>query len=118
MIKPTFTGRRSKEEREALAKEQKERETLRNAERDAANQKKERERKNLERREQRNMHKQRGGMSGAVSGPFSMGSSREGMLRVPCSTNGTNLTTRPEKHKSQHVWIRVWVWIKSDTHQK
>lgn len=81
MAKPTFTGRRSKEEREALAKEQRERETLRNAERDAADKKKEKDKFFAQKREANKMLKQRGGFSGAVSGPFSMGSSREGTLR-------------------------------------
>ncbi|KAH9877773.1 hypothetical protein J1614_002990, partial [Plenodomus biglobosus] len=77
MAKPTFTGRRTKEEREALAKELKEREELRNAERTAAEEKKRRDQKFKDRREQSKQQRARGGYSGAVSGPFSLGSSKE-----------------------------------------
>lgn len=78
-VKPTFTGRRTKEEREALAKELKEREELRNAERNAANEKKDREAKFKKKREETRLQRARGGYSGAVSGPFSLGSSAQGM---------------------------------------
>ncbi|CAO2655193.1 Nn.00g102570.m01.CDS01 [Neocucurbitaria sp. VM-36] len=86
--KPTFTGRRSKEEREAIAKEQKERDALRNAERDAALARKERDEANKAKREARNALRARGGYSGAVSGPFSLGSSRED--RKGSSNRGTS----------------------------
>lgn len=79
MVKPTFTGRRTKEEREALAKELKEREELRNAERNAANEKKDREAKFKKKRDESRLQRARGGYSGAVSGPFSLGSSAQGM---------------------------------------
>lgn len=82
MIKPTYTGRRSKEEREALAREQKEKDALRNAERDAAIRRKERDDANKAKREAKHAVRARGGYSGAMSGPFSMGSSREGMLEA------------------------------------
>ncbi|KAF1846966.1 uncharacterized protein K460DRAFT_392427 [Cucurbitaria berberidis CBS 394.84] len=77
MVKPTFTGRRSKEEREAIAKEQKERDALRNAERDAAIEKKAKDEASKARREAKSALRARGGFGGAVSGPFSLGSSRE-----------------------------------------
>ncbi|KAH9871457.1 hypothetical protein IAQ61_005636 [Plenodomus lingam] len=77
MVKPTFTGRRTKEEREALAKELKEREELRNAERNAAEEKKRRDQKFRDRREQNKQQRARGGYHAAVSGPFSLGSSKE-----------------------------------------
>lgn len=80
MVKPTFTGRRTKEEREALAKELKEREELRNAERNAANEKKSREAKFQKKRDESRLQRARGGYSGAVSGPFSLGSSAQGRL--------------------------------------
>ncbi|KAI8932124.1 hypothetical protein NX059_011008 [Plenodomus lindquistii] len=76
-VKPTFTGRRTKEEREALAKELKEREALRNAERDAAEEKRRKDAKFKERKEQNKQQRARGGYSGAASGPFSLGSSKE-----------------------------------------
>ncbi|KAF2848164.1 hypothetical protein T440DRAFT_520345 [Plenodomus tracheiphilus IPT5] len=83
MVKPTFTGRRTKEEREALAKELKEREELRNAERNAAEQKKERDRKFKEKRDLNKLQRARGGYSGVASGPFSLGSSKEDRKNTP-----------------------------------
>ncbi|KAL5115551.1 hypothetical protein ACEQ8H_006527 [Pleosporales sp. CAS-2024a] len=77
MVKPTFTGRRSKEEREALAKEALEREKARTQEQVKAA---ERKQKDAERRAKRDAERAvrgRGGYSGAMSGPFSLGSSRE-----------------------------------------
>lgn len=79
MAMPTFKGRRSKEERDALAKEAAAREKERNKEQDAAQRKKEREQEAQARRERNRLAKtSRGGFSGAASGPFSLGSSREG----------------------------------------
>ncbi len=78
MARPTFTGRRSKEEREALAKEQREKDSMRNAERDAAIRKREQDEAHKAKREAKHALRARGGYSGAMSGPFSMGSSREG----------------------------------------
>ena len=90
MVKPTFTGRRSKEEREALAKEQKEREALRNAERDAALKRKEDQEVRKMKREAKQALRARGGYSGAVSGPFSLGSSREGTFKIKPRVYGAN----------------------------
>ena len=77
-IKPTFTGRRSKEERTALEKEAIEREKARNKEREELNEKKRREAERKARRDSERAIRGRGGYSGAMSGPFSLGSSREG----------------------------------------
>ncbi|KAF3037223.1 hypothetical protein E8E12_005061 [Didymella heteroderae] len=75
--KPMFTGRRSKEERAALEKEQLEREKIRNRdqEREAQFQAKRKEREAA--REASRATRGRGGYSGAMSGPFSLGSSKE-----------------------------------------
>jgi DNA-directed RNA polymerase III subunit RPC4 len=78
MIKPTFTGRRSKEERATLEKEAMEREKARTKELEAADRRKQ---KDLERKLKRDADRAvrgRGGYTGAMSGPFSLGSSREG----------------------------------------
>jgi DNA-directed RNA polymerase III subunit RPC4 len=77
--KPMFTGRRSKEERAALEKEQLEREKIRNRdqEKEAAFQAKRKEREAA--KEASRATRGRGGYSGAMSGPFSLGSSKEGM---------------------------------------
>jgi DNA-directed RNA polymerase III subunit RPC4 len=82
MIKPTFTGRRSKEERATLEKEAMEREKARTKELEAAGRRKQ---KDLERRLKRDADRAvrgRGGYTGAMSGPFSLGSSREGKHRL------------------------------------
>ena len=77
-VKPTFTGRRSKEEREAIEAQLKERDLERNAERMAAERRRKHEEDKKRKREANMQAKARGGYGGAVSGPFSMGSSREG----------------------------------------
>ena len=76
--KPMFTGRRSNEDRAALEKEQLEREKIRNRdqEREAQFQAKRKERDAA--REASRATRGRGGYSGAMSGPFSLGSSKEG----------------------------------------
>ena len=78
--RPMFTGRRSKEERAALEKEQLEREKIRNRdqEKEAAFQAKRKEREAA--KEASRSTRGRGGYSGAMSGPFSLGSSKEGKL--------------------------------------
>ncbi|KAF2633093.1 hypothetical protein BU25DRAFT_358129 [Macroventuria anomochaeta] len=77
MPKPMFTGRRSKEERAALEKEQLEREKIRNRdqEKEAAFQARRKEREAA--KEASRATRGRGGYSGAMSGPFSLGSSKE-----------------------------------------
>jgi DNA-directed RNA polymerase III subunit RPC4 len=70
MVKPTFTGRRSKEERTALEKEA--------LEREKADRKKRNEADKKAKRDAERATRGRGGYSGAMSGPFSLGSSREG----------------------------------------
>lgn len=83
-IKPTFSGRRSKEERAALEKEAIEREKARNAERLRQDEKKQKRIEDSKKREATRALRGRGGYSGAMSGPFSMGSSREGMWSTWC----------------------------------
>lgn len=78
MVKPTFTGRRSKEDREALAKEALEREKARTQEQAKAAERKQRDADRKAKREAERAIRGRGGYSGAMSGPFSLGSSREG----------------------------------------
>src|SRR5690242_108392 len=78
MPKPMFTGRRSKEDRAALEKEQLEREKIRNRdqEKEAAFQARRKEKEAA--KEASRSTRGRGGYSGAMSGPFSLGSSKEG----------------------------------------
>jgi DNA-directed RNA polymerase III subunit RPC4 len=78
MIKPTFTGRRSKEERATLEKEAIEREKARTKEQENADRKKRNEADRKAKRDQERASRGRGGYSGAMSGPFSLGSSRDG----------------------------------------
>lgn len=85
---PTFSGRRSKEEREARTAADKQRELERNKERDKQAERKrmakERDAKRLAERASRG----RGGYSGAVSGPFSMQSARQGRMTFNTSIVG------------------------------
>jgi DNA-directed RNA polymerase III subunit RPC4 len=75
---PAFTGRRSKEERDNLAKQIAERDKERSKEQVAADRKKEFEAQRKAKAEaSRNRHA-RGGFSNVASGPFSLGSSKEG----------------------------------------
>jgi len=83
--KPTFTGRRSKEERAALEKDALEREKARNAERIRADEKKAKIEANKKLRDANRASRGRGGYSGAMSGPFSLGSSREGNSHIHVS---------------------------------
>lgn len=82
MVKPTFTGRRSKEERAALEKEALEREKARTKERLEADRRKQKDAEWKAKREAERAVRGRGGYSGAMSGPFSLGSSREGKLQT------------------------------------
>lgn len=111
MVRPTHTSRRSKEEREALAKEQRDKDVLRNAEREAAIKKKEYDDANKAKREARHALRARGGYSGAMSGPFSMGSSREGKTDNSYAIDGAKCCIRQEKYQPQYhirLWLRNW----------
>jgi DNA-directed RNA polymerase III subunit RPC4 len=78
-IKPTFTGRRSKQDREALDKIARDREKERQAERLAEERQKEKDNRKKNRDAQRgNNTRGRGGYSGSVSGPFSLGNASHG----------------------------------------
>jgi hypothetical protein len=119
MVKPTFTGRRSKEEREAMEKEAKERDRLRNLERAAADKRKQRDAENAAKREARNAAKARGGYSGAVSGPFSLGSSKEGQSKEFVSTNIANCYDRQEiESQSWYIKLRFRIRLPSRAGQK
>ncbi|OAL46745.1 hypothetical protein IQ07DRAFT_590279 [Pyrenochaeta sp. DS3sAY3a] len=74
-IVPNFTGRRSKEERDALAKEAAAREKERNKEYDAATKASLSKKTMADKREADRASRQRGGYSNVASGPFSLGSS-------------------------------------------
>lgn len=75
---PAFTGRRSKEERDAIAKEQAARDRERTKEQVAADKRREADAQRQARREANKQKNARGGFSGVASGPFSLGSSKEG----------------------------------------
>ncbi|UPX15119.1 uncharacterized protein EKO05_0005578 [Ascochyta rabiei] len=76
-VKPTFTGRRSKEERAALEKEALEREKIRNREREKEDAFQARKKEREAAKEASRATRGRGGYSSAMSGPFSLGSSKE-----------------------------------------
>ncbi|KAF9700508.1 hypothetical protein EKO04_002071 [Ascochyta lentis] len=76
-VKPTFTGRRSKEERAALEKEALEREKIRNREREKEDAFQARKKEREAAKEASRATRGRGGYSGTMSGPFSLGSSKE-----------------------------------------
>lgn len=76
--KPMFTGRRSKEDRAALEKEQLEREKIRNRDQEKEAQYQARRKEREAAKEANRATRGRGGYSGAMSGPFSLGSSKEG----------------------------------------
>ncbi|KAH8702750.1 hypothetical protein GQ44DRAFT_717398 [Phaeosphaeriaceae sp. PMI808] len=88
MVKPTFTGRRSKEERAALEKEALEREKARTKELQDADRKKKRDADFKAKREAERATRGRGGYSGAMSGPFSLGSSRDDRQTNHRTTSG------------------------------
>jgi DNA-directed RNA polymerase III subunit RPC4 len=81
-IKPTFTGRRSKEDRAALEKEALERERERTHELRKKDERKARDAENKAKREATRALRGRGGYTGAMSGPFSLGSSKDGKFTV------------------------------------
>ncbi|KAL6151698.1 hypothetical protein ACJQWK_10405 [Exserohilum turcicum] len=80
---PAFTGRRSKEERDAIAKEQAARDRERTKEQVAADKRREADALRAARREANKQKNARGGFSGVASGPFSLGSSREDRKNNP-----------------------------------
>jgi DNA-directed RNA polymerase III subunit RPC4 len=119
MVKPTFTGRRSKEERTALEKEALEREKARTKEREDADRKKRNEADKKARRDAERATRGRGGYSGAMSGPFSLGSSREGRSQPEGLISGwTNKSCRSQEQQPQRVHLRVWVRFKSTACQR
>ncbi|KAF2825870.1 hypothetical protein CC86DRAFT_351935 [Ophiobolus disseminans] len=102
-IKPSFTGRRSKEERAALEKEALDREKARNAERVKQDEKKAKREAQQALRDATRASRGRGGYSGAMSGPFSLGSSRDDRkinLRT-ASTAGSGSGSRATRIKDE-----------------
>ena len=89
---PAFTGRRSKEERDAIAKELAARDRERTKEQVAADKRREAEAAKAARREASKLKNARGGFSGVASGPFSLGSSKEGMSIILAVVVCTNLS--------------------------
>jgi DNA-directed RNA polymerase III subunit RPC4 len=117
MVKPTFTGRRSKEERTTLEKEALEREKARNREREAADARKQRDADRRAKRDADRAVRGRGGYSGAMSGPFSLGSSREGNLRFLNTMNSSDNYGR-SKNQPPFCWrLRRWIGLKSGAHK-
>jgi DNA-directed RNA polymerase III subunit RPC4 len=100
MIKPTFTGRRSKEERAALEREAIEREKARTKEREDADRRKRNDAERKAKRDAERAVRGRGGYNGAMSGPFSLGSSREGT--VASSDDDEPSLTEPADRKTSH----------------
>ncbi|KAF5846390.1 hypothetical protein GGP41_003831 [Bipolaris sorokiniana] len=101
---PAFTGRRSKEERDAIAKEQAARDRERTKEQVAADKKREADALRAARREANKQKNARGGFSGVASGPFSLGSSREGTKNNPNrghSGFGAGSGSRAERIKNE-----------------
>jgi DNA-directed RNA polymerase III subunit RPC4 len=111
-VKPTFTGRRSKEERAALEKEALERELERNKERLKAESRKAQQKERDAKRDASRAIRGRGGYSGAMSGPFSLGSSKEGGFAHAMTAQWTRLTPRrQEDEPPQLLRVRWWLWI-------
>lgn len=110
MPKPMFTGRRSKEERAALEKEQLEREKVRNRdqEKEAAFQARRKEREAA--KEASRATRGRGGYSNAMSGPFSLGSSKEGRGDHTLARDYADMCTRPQGQSPE--LLRIWIWIR------
>ncbi|KAF2027447.1 hypothetical protein EK21DRAFT_71831 [Setomelanomma holmii] len=102
-VKPTFTGRRSKEERAALEKEALEREKARTKEKEAADAKKRKDAEFKARRDAERATRGRGGYSGTMSGPFSLGSSREDRKtnQRAASTFGSGSGSRATRIKNE-----------------
>jgi DNA-directed RNA polymerase III subunit RPC4 len=116
---PAFTGRRSKEERDAIAKEQAARDKERTKEQVAAEARKEKDRLTKERREANKIRHARGGYSGVASGPFSLGSSKEGMREIRCTFGCANSRRRQEEQPKPRVLrLRFRVRLPSRTHQE
>ena len=101
---PAFTGRRSKEERDAIAKEQAARDRERTKEQVAADKRREADALRAARREANKQKNARGGFSGVASGPFSLGSSREGMADSPDWRDYANCGCRQEEQPES--WVR------------
>jgi DNA-directed RNA polymerase III subunit RPC4 len=116
---PAFTGRRSKEERDAIAKELAARDRERTKEQVAADQKKQSDALRAARREANKLKNARGGFSGVASGPFSLGSSKEGMCMNLAIFVHANLGDRQEEQpKSRFLWFRIRIRVKSRARQE
>jgi len=90
-----------------MVQEQAARDRERTKEQAAADRRKDKERSNQARREA-NRKNVRGGYSGVATGPFSLGSSKEGMSNSPHIPDYTNDCYRPkEQHKPRILGIRL-----------
>ncbi|KAI4617591.1 uncharacterized protein J4E87_008227 [Alternaria ethzedia] len=101
---PAFTGRRSKEERDAIAKELAARDRERTKEQVAAEARKQADATRAARREASKLKNARGGFSGVASGPFSLGSSKEDRKNNPnrgYSGFGSGSGSRAERVKNE-----------------
>lgn len=118
LAKPVFTGRRSKEERAALEKEQLEREKIRNKDRakEDAYQAKKKEREAA--KEASRATRGRGGYSGAMSGPFSLGSSKEGRRTSVIVRNIADFCARQENKPPKLLRLWCWIWFTSGACQE
>lgn len=112
-IKPTFTGRRSKEERAALEKEALEREKIRNREREKQEQYNARQKEREARKEASRASRGRGGFSSTMSGPFSLGSSKEGRHGTEYVLSIAKISNRQESQQSKFLRLWLWVWVTS-----
>lgn len=107
---PAFTGRRSKEERDAIAKEQAARDRERTKEQVAADKRREADAQRQARREANKQKNARGGFSGVASGPFSLGSSKEGRSTCRNLAIDTNYCYRQEEQPEPRIlglWCRI-----------
>jgi DNA-directed RNA polymerase III subunit RPC4 len=119
MVKPTFTGRRSKEERAALEKEALDRERARTKEREDADRKKRTEADKKAKRDAERATRGRGGYTGAMSGPFSLGSSREGKSQDgELFQASSNAYHRSENQSQERLGLWLRVRVTGNTHQK
>jgi hypothetical protein len=117
-IKPTFTGRRSKEDRAALEKEALERERERTHELRKKDERKARDAENKAKREATRALRGRGGYTGAMSGPFSLGSSKDGKCTVLHMCDLVLTVYRPESQPPHCFDFRFRIGLASDAHQR
>jgi hypothetical protein len=85
----------------------------------AADKRREAEAAKAARREASKLKNARGGFSGVASGPFSLGSSKEGKQVRLAMVICTDLHDRQEEQlKSRLLWLRIWIWLSSRARQE